>query len=75
MWLDGLYMGAPFWAEDAKLSTGAAADYDDVAKQFRLVGEHLYDPAGGLYYHGWDESKQQAWARHATHPKTQTRKQ
>jgi unsaturated rhamnogalacturonyl hydrolase len=66
MWLDGLYMGAPFYAEYAKLFNGPAADYDDVAKQIRLMAAHTYDPATGLFYHAWDESKEQPWAIKAT---------
>src|SRR5205823_6008595 len=62
MWLDGLYMGAPFYAEYAKLFNGAATDYDDIARQFRLIDEHLYDAKGGLFYHGWDSKKVQDWA-------------
>ena len=42
------------------------ADFDDVAKQIRLADEHTYDPATGLFYHGWDESKSQPWANPAT---------
>jgi unsaturated rhamnogalacturonyl hydrolase len=66
MWLDGLYMGAPFYAEYTKLFNGPAADYDDVALQFRLVEKHLYDPATGLFYHGWDEKRTQGWANKTT---------
>jgi unsaturated rhamnogalacturonyl hydrolase len=66
MWLDGVFMGSPFCAEYTKLFNGPAADYDDVAKQFKLVNAHLYDPASGLYYHGWDESKEQEWANKTT---------
>ena len=66
MWLDGLFMGAPFYAEYAKLFNGSPADYDDVAKQLKLIGEHLYDPASGLYYHGWDEKHTQDWANPVT---------
>jgi unsaturated rhamnogalacturonyl hydrolase len=64
MWLDGLFMGAPFYAEYAKLydSTRAAAAYDDVVKQFRLINAHLYDAKTGLYFHGWDEKREQEWA-------------
>ena len=61
MWLDGLYMAAPFDAQYAELFHEPAA-FDDVAKQIRLVSAHTYDPATGLFYHGWDESKQQDWA-------------
>jgi unsaturated rhamnogalacturonyl hydrolase len=62
MWLDGLYMGAPFYAEYAKLFNGTAADYNDIARQFRLIDQHLYDAKSGLFYHGWDEKKNQSWA-------------
>jgi unsaturated rhamnogalacturonyl hydrolase len=66
MWLDGLYMGAPFYAEYAKLFNGPVSDYDDMAKQIRLVAAHTYDPATGLFYHAWDESREQPWAIKAT---------
>ncbi len=66
MWLDGLYMSAPFDAEYAQLFNGPAADCDDVAKQIRLVSTHAYDPATGLFYHAWDENRQQPWVNPAT---------
>ncbi len=66
MWLDGLYMGAPFYAEYAKVSNEPATAFDDVAKQIRLVAAHTYDSASGLFYHGWDEKKQQDWADKTT---------
>jgi unsaturated rhamnogalacturonyl hydrolase len=66
MWLDGLYMGAPFYAEYTKVFGGPATNYDDVARQFALVKEHLYDAKSGLYYHGWDAKKIQAWANPTT---------
>ena len=65
MWLDGLYMGEPFYAEYAKLFN-EPEDFNDVAKQIRLAGEHTYDPKTGLFYHGWDESKSQPWANKIT---------
>jgi unsaturated rhamnogalacturonyl hydrolase len=66
MWLDGLYMGAPFYAEYAKLFNEPVSSFDDVAKQIRLVAAHTYDPASGLFYHGWDESREQVWADKTT---------
>ncbi len=66
MWLDGLFMGAPFYAEYTKTFGGPAADFDDVARQFRLVNQHLYDPQTGLYFHGWDEQRVQEWANRTT---------
>jgi unsaturated rhamnogalacturonyl hydrolase len=65
MWLDGIYMGSPFYAEYGKLFNQPAA-FDDVAKQFRLVAKHTYDSKTGLFYHGWDESKEQDWANKTT---------
>lgn len=64
MWLDGLYMGSPFYAEYAKrFLTGAAQDsaYADVINQFMVVARHTYDPANGLYRHAWDEQHEQPW--------------
>ena len=66
MWLDGLYMASPFYAGYAKLFHEPAASFDDVAKQIRLVAARTYDPVSGLFYHGWDESKQQDWANRIT---------
>ena len=66
MWLDGLYMASPFYAECAQTFKEPAAALDDVAKQIRLVGAHTFDPATGLFYHGWDESREQSWADKAT---------
>lgn len=65
MWLDGLYMGAPFYAEYGKLFN-EPADFDDVANQFRLMTKYGYDPESGLFYHGWDESKNDEWANPVT---------
>ena len=65
MWLDGLYMAEPF-ALTYALEWGDAADreaaLDHVALQFLLAARYLRDPATGLYYHGWDEAKEQIWA-------------
>lgn len=65
MWLDGLYMAEPFYAEYAK-RFGAPADFDDVTRQFLLVERHLRDPRTGLYYHAWDAARVQPWADKAT---------
>ncbi|MDJ0364230.1 glycoside hydrolase family 88 protein [Hymenobacter sp. H14-R3] len=65
MWLDDLYMAAPFYAQYSAL-TGDAAGLDDVAKQFALVEKHLLDPKTGLLRHGYDESRTQPWANKAT---------
>ena len=56
MWLDGLYMAEPFYAEYAQ-RIGDAGDLNDVARQFLLVARHLRDPRTGLYYHAWDAAR------------------
>jgi unsaturated rhamnogalacturonyl hydrolase len=61
MWLDGLYMGCPFYAQHA-MGSGDDAAFGDIVHQLTLVHEHTRDPKTGLLYHGWDESRAEAWA-------------
>jgi unsaturated rhamnogalacturonyl hydrolase len=65
MWLDGLYMGQPFYAEYAALVKDEKA-FDDIANQFVWMEKHARDAKTGLLYHGWDESKAEAWANKTT---------
>ena len=65
MWLDGLYMGEPFYAEYAATFHEDAA-FDDIARQFVLMELHSRDAKTGLLYHAWDESRKQRWANPAT---------
>lgn len=65
MWLDGLYMGEPFYAEYSYLSHDDTA-FNDIAHQFIYMENHARDAKTGLLYHGWDESKQQKWANPTT---------
>jgi unsaturated rhamnogalacturonyl hydrolase len=65
MWLDGLYMAEPFYAEYSKVFNQPAG-FDDVAKQFALIEKNLVDPKTGLLYHGYDESREQKWANKQT---------
>ncbi|MGZ8869097.1 MAG: glycoside hydrolase family 88 protein, partial [Thermoanaerobaculia bacterium] len=61
MWLDGLYMGAPFLAQYA-VRFDEPALLDDVVNQFVWMETNARDAKTGLLYHGWDESRQQKWA-------------
>ena len=61
MWLDGLYMAEPFYAEYAATFHHLEA-FSDITHQFALLDEHARDAKTGLLYHGWDESKQERWA-------------
>ena len=65
MWLDGLYMGTPFYAEFAATFNEPEA-FDDIAQQFILMEKNARDPKTGLLYHGWGESRAQLWANPQT---------
>ena len=65
MWLDGLYMGEPFYARYTAEFEGGEK-LNDVAHQFELLHEHAFDKKTGLYFHAWDESKQMPWANKVT---------
>ena len=61
MWLDGLYMAEPFYAEYARTFNEPAA-FDDITRQFLLAARHTRDARTGLMYHAWDAVKAQPWA-------------
>ncbi|MFB9076015.1 glycoside hydrolase family 105 protein [Flavobacterium procerum] len=65
MWLDGLYMGAPFYARYTSVFENGTA-FDDIAKQFEEIHKHTLDLKTGLLFHAWDESKQMGWANKET---------
>jgi unsaturated rhamnogalacturonyl hydrolase len=65
MWLDGIYMAAPFAADYGRWFDRPAA-FDEVARQIHLMDIHTYEPGSGLFYHGWDASRSQAWANPVT---------
>lgn len=61
IWLDGLYMASPFLAR-----YGATFDrpelIDDAVKQFLICARRTFDNRTGLYFHAYDESRNQRWA-------------
>ncbi len=65
MWLDGLYMIEPFYAEYSLINKQPEY-FDDIITQFILMEKYSRDPRTGLLYHGWDESKLQKWANKKT---------
>lgn len=65
VWLDGLYMGQPFYAQYAMLFDQDTV-FNDITRQFAAIERHARDPKTGLLYHGWDESKEQQWANKQT---------
>ncbi|GEP96639.1 glycoside hydrolase family 88/105 protein [Chitinophaga cymbidii] len=61
MWLDGLYMAQPFYAEYA-VAFGEDSIFNDITRQFTLMEAVSRDTKTGLLYHGYDESREQKWA-------------
>ena len=66
VWLDGLYMAQPFYAEyTARFVTDsleAAANFADIVDQFVLAYSHTLDPETGLLRHAWDASREMDWS-------------
>jgi unsaturated rhamnogalacturonyl hydrolase len=65
MWLDGLYMAEPFYAEYAN-TFHEDSDFNDIARQFIIMERKARDAKTGLLYHGYDESREQQWANKQT---------
>ncbi|MEA5135082.1 MAG: glycoside hydrolase family 88 protein [Candidatus Fimivivens sp.] len=61
VWLDGLYMAQPFYMQFEDCCNDKIGCLDSFM-QFELVKKHMRDPMTGLYYHGYDESRQMYWA-------------
>jgi len=65
VWLDGLYMGAPFYAEYIK-KFGSRDEFDHVAIQFIYCAKNAKDTETGLLYHAYDEKREQPWCNKET---------
>lgn len=61
VWLDGLYMAQPFYMQYEDRYNDKIGCLDSFS-QFELVKRRMRDPETGLYYHGYDESRQMYWA-------------
>lgn len=61
VWLDGLYMVMPFYIKYIK-NFGDLKDLSDIVNQFANVRRLMYDNEKKLYYHGYDESRKEAWS-------------
>lgn len=65
MWLDGLYMAQPFYAEYTVRyvadSLQREAHFNDIVLQFQTVYDHTLDPETSLLRHAWDSSHQMFW--------------
>ena len=61
VWLDGIYMALPFYMEYEVLYLNSK-NINDIYNQFFNVYKIMRDDKTGLYYHGYDSSKEQFWA-------------
>lgn len=61
VWLDGIYMGAPFYAEYAHRNSQVNA-YQDIINQFLMAARHTYDPQTDLFRHACDVSRKEHWS-------------
>ncbi len=61
VWLDGVYMALPFYAE-YEVKYNNMKNIDDIINQFRNIEKLMKDKKTGLYYHGYDESRTMNWA-------------
>jgi len=62
IWLDGIYMAQPFLAQYEASFGDDPQVFDDIVSQFVTIEAKTRDPATGLLFHGWDESRLQAWS-------------
>ncbi|WP_248930680.1 glycoside hydrolase family 88/105 protein [Paenibacillus hamazuiensis] len=65
VWLDGLYMGQPFYVRYIK-QFAKTGDFTDPLQQFQNVRRYIYDGAKRLYRHAYDESRNMFWCDKTT---------
>ncbi len=65
VWLDGLYMAQPFYME-YETQFNNKQNYKDIFNQFLNVERIMKDPVTGLYYHGYDSSREASWCHQET---------
>jgi len=69
MWLDGAFMAEPFhtkYALEYMEDKAVEKVLNKIVLQFDLIEKYNRDSETGLYYHGWDESREQRWASKKT---------
>ena len=65
VWLDGIFMGLPFYALTANQllkPKEAKKIYDDAVNQISITYQRTYDPKTGLNRHAYDETREMFWA-------------
>ena len=65
VWLDGIYMGLPFYtlyANQTMSNKNAKKYYSDAVDQITKTFRRTYDAKTGLWKHAWDETHTMFWA-------------
>ena len=65
VWLDGMYMAQPFYMK-YEMKFNKMKGCMDSIRQFENVEILMKDDNTGLYYHGYDESREMYWANPET---------
>ena len=65
IWLDGLYMGSPFWAQYIS-EFDEDKNFDEIPHQFLIAEKHTKCKETGLLFHAYDETKTLYWCNPAT---------
>lgn len=69
VWLDGVYMGHPFYTMAAPVLKGekkAEKYYNDAHEQIAKTFNRTFDEKTGLWKHAWDETRTMFWANKET---------
>ena len=69
VWLDGIFMGLPFYAltaHDLLPAKKAQKIYDDAVNQISITYQRTLDPKTGLNRHAYDETRHQFWSDNET---------
>lgn len=53
IWLDGMYMYAPFLTRYLKATNAESSDYQQLLAQYSFILQKMRDSETGLYYHGY----------------------
>ena len=61
IWLDGMYMYAPFLARYAKMKNDSSI-FNTIKRQYEYIYTHMRD-TNGLLYHGYDTTKTIFWSK------------
>ncbi len=65
VWLDGIFMGLPFYtlaADELRGTKKATKYYNDAVDQIGKTFRRTYDAKTGLWKHAWDETHTMFWA-------------